>query len=434
MPEYTRKLNLYKPSRLDSDLPIDETLAQNFQSIDDKMGSALEDQHGVMKGTLKESIDSRYNENKELATSGIFHQDIEVTYHRDAVTGTDYSLTRVKHKDKDGNIIKLRRGFPNDDPKKAGVETARSFATRNNTSLTLNASTYTTGATTRRGTDIHEGKAVIGDNNYFRWELGVKADNTLKAYPIGTSAQAMINDGVIYSFAGFCPFIIGGQKRLEDEYINVSANSYEYHPRQAVGQYANKDLVFLTCDGRTQRNQGMKIEDLARIFYALGVDFAFNLDGGGSAQTVVRGTQINRNSDENGFLERPVADFIYFSKEEKSKKDRDIGLVAQDVGFVNKKVEDTMRSLQLLGQLPQLVNVNSSPKDLNSITVSGFYWGHAALSLNIPISGISWGILHFQYDDTSAMQLAIPFHESSGSLMTRRTDGTDSSWRPWRAM
>ena len=41
MPTYTSNLNLYKPSRLDADVEVDTSLAQNFQSIDDQLGPLI---------------------------------------------------------------------------------------------------------------------------------------------------------------------------------------------------------------------------------------------------------------------------------------------------------------------------------------------------------------------------------------------------------
>jgi len=57
MPYYTNFLGLYKPSRNDN-LAMDTTLADNFSSIDSKLGSSLTDEKGVTFLTLKERLAS----------------------------------------------------------------------------------------------------------------------------------------------------------------------------------------------------------------------------------------------------------------------------------------------------------------------------------------------------------------------------------------
>ena len=75
-------------------------------------------------------------------------------------------------------------------------------------------------------------------------------------------------------------------------------------PRTAVGITDAGKLLFVTVDGRSRRNTGMTLQELARLMISLGSLDAMNLDGGGSATMVVGGRIMNDPSDGR---ERPVA-------------------------------------------------------------------------------------------------------------------------------
>lgn len=46
----------------------------------------------------------------------------------------------------------------------------------------------------------------------------------------------------------------------------------------------------------------------------------------------------------------------------------------------------------------------------------------------------SWGVLHFQSGAASALQIAFPYHGSTGSIMLRHTVSDMTTWTAWRAM
>ena len=81
-------------------------------------------------------------------------------------------------------------------------------------------------------------------------------------------------------------------------------------PRTAIGYTADGIVYFITGDGReTIGAYGLKYKELASFFRALGCDNAANLDGGGSAQFLVRHPVAQvfqvRNRPSDG-KERPV--------------------------------------------------------------------------------------------------------------------------------
>lgn len=82
------------------------------------------------------------------------------------------------------------------------------------------------------------------------------------------------------------------------------------HPRTAVGWTPATDRLWLVVvDGRQgEYSSGMTLPELTRLFEALAVTEALNLDGGGSSVLVMRGRAVSRPSDDDG--ERAVVNAL----------------------------------------------------------------------------------------------------------------------------
>ena len=84
------------------------------------------------------------------------------------------------------------------------------------------------------------------------------------------------------------------------------------NPRTAIGIIDNLHYVFVVSDGRTEESEGLSLLELAEFMDALGVETAYNLDGGGSSTMYFNGEIIN-NPTTNGrsIKERSVSDIVY---------------------------------------------------------------------------------------------------------------------------
>ncbi len=71
------------------------------------------------------------------------------------------------------------------------------------------------------------------------------------------------------------------------------------YPRAALG-VAGDRLLAVACDGRTARDAGMTLAELADALVGLGATDALNLDGGGSASLVYDGRLRNRPREQHG--------------------------------------------------------------------------------------------------------------------------------------
>jgi Phosphodiester glycosidase len=88
------------------------------------------------------------------------------------------------------------------------------------------------------------------------------------------------------------------------------------HPRAAFGIARDRFFV-VACDGRSIRDAGLTLAELARLMADLGADSAINLCGGASASLVSGGVLRNRPRDDNGISllgGRPVASALVFAR------------------------------------------------------------------------------------------------------------------------
>ncbi len=92
---------------------------------------------------------------------------------------------------------------------------------------------------------------------------------------------------------------------------DITAGRY---PRAALGA-ANGQLIAAVCDGRTDDDAGLTLDELAEAMIDLGASDAINLDGGGSASLVVDKVLRNRPREEHGIdipQGRPVSTALAF--------------------------------------------------------------------------------------------------------------------------
>lgn len=121
------------------------------------------------------------------------------------------------------------------------------------------------------------------------------------------------------------PLLVSRGERVIEDGIDAegfSAASHQFdsditagrYPRAALG-LADERLLAVACDGRTGRDAGMTLAELADALIDLGATEAINLDGGGSASLVHNGRLRNRPREEHGadlLGGRPIVTAIVF--------------------------------------------------------------------------------------------------------------------------
>lgn len=101
----------------------------------------------------------------------------------------------------------------------------------------------------------------------------------------------------------------GSVSVTEDEEVGKAMAS---NPRTAIGIIDENHYVFVVADGRTSDNEGLSLYELAEFMESLGVQTAYNLDGGGSSTMYFNGQIINKpTTNGSSIKERSVSDIVY---------------------------------------------------------------------------------------------------------------------------
>lgn len=127
------------------------------------------------------------------------------------------------------------------------------------------------------------------------------------------TAQELVDSGAqqVLSF---------GPALLENSTISVSQSdevgkAKASNPRTAIGMIDDLHYVFVVSDGRTSESTGLSLYQMAEFMQNLGVETAYNLDGGGSSTMYFNGEVVN-NPTTNGsrIEERSVSDIVYIGE------------------------------------------------------------------------------------------------------------------------
>lgn len=159
---------------------------------------------------------------------------------------------------------------------------------------------------------------VIRNGTVYR-ETGSAGQEDLVIYDDGTfqiinedevTAEELAENGA-QQVLSFGPALL-----LENEIV-VSENdevgkAQASNPRTAICQIAENHYVFVVSDGRTEESEGLSLYEMAEFMRTLGVQTAYNLDGGGSSTLYFNGEVINQPTTTGRTIEeRSVSDIVY---------------------------------------------------------------------------------------------------------------------------
>lgn len=285
----------------------------------------------------------------------------EVSHFRGRKFDTTYYITHIPHLDSQGNIIKLKRGLYGNDPNKPAHMTPSDFARKTKATFVSNASTGSGSQLKLHGQQLYNGQildSVKGDEYTplnDRWTLAIADDNTLTSFPPNVTAAEIRTQGFNNTVSGFGPIISDGKIIVKEG--DYSPNTITSEPRQVIAQLPNKDLIFFSCDGRennthTMIEKGMTLQEVAEtLLDHYDIQFAYNMDGGGSSSSVVRSHKLNKSMDDSKTTERKVLDFLYVGKEGVQLRDQDMQNAYQDIGEVRDMVQEVRGMLYSLRRI-----------------------------------------------------------------------------------
>jgi hypothetical protein len=229
---------------------------------------------------------------------------IGVEYGREK--GASYVFVRIPKTTNAGRALRPKLYLTSEDGSIGGGKcSALAFAKRTDSIFTLNAGLFHTGTLQPVGQTIINGVSLVNVpmtddmgspiSNYECYPLCIDANGDLSApYSRDVDTAEMIADGVVYAVTGWGK-IIDNFAPCADTVENEIVHAGTYI-RQVVGQFQNGDYCVCTVDksrGSVENEAGMTYKDLAQLLVGKGVKFAYSLDGGGSAETVIGARQLN---------------------------------------------------------------------------------------------------------------------------------------------
>ena len=144
------------------------------------------------------------------------------------------------------------------------------------------------------------------------YPLAIDKDYNLTTYPRNVDTSTMLNDGIKYAVTAWGKLVDNFEICTDDINAEIVHNGKKYI-RQSIGQFQNGDYCICSVDmtrGNVVNESGLYYEELAQILIDKGVKFAYSLDGGGSAETVIGKRQLNPIYE--GSSGRPVPTVIEF--------------------------------------------------------------------------------------------------------------------------
>lgn len=130
--------------------------------------------------------------------------------------------------------------------------------------------------------------------------------------------EALSPLGIVNTF-NFGPGLVIEGEVLDSAYDAVFNFSEGKHRRCAIAQVERGRLEYLCicCDGsKDEGSEGMTLTEFAEFVGGLGVQNAYNLDGGNTTAMYFGGQKINA---ENSAYSRPISDIIYFASMDKGE-------------------------------------------------------------------------------------------------------------------
>ncbi len=250
---------------------------------------------------------------------------INVEYER--ANGASYFLCRIPKYSVSGKRLSPKIALTSADGAVNGKKvSALTFAERKKAVFTMNAGLFNVTSVQPVGQTVIDGVSVTNtpmtDDNGTPisdaecYPLCIDADGVLSApYSRSVDTADMIADGVKYAVTGWGKLIDNFEK-CDETVFNEIVHPGDYM-QQCIGQYDNGDYCVLTVNkarnGQAENDIGMTYGEMADILIAKGVEFAYVLDGGGSAETVLGNRQINAIYE--GDTGRAVPTVIYFEVE-----------------------------------------------------------------------------------------------------------------------
>ena len=240
-----------------------------------------------------------------LEESG-FQNLISYELQRDSETGALYTVVRVPQTDQNGNKQYPFTIWPN--YPSGGIQSTLEMNRERKFLVAINGA----GICPPYGGSVSESGEPIGiliqngvllkdhsDADPVCKTLTIDGNGTLGYEKQSVTAAQLLAKDVISTISGYYPLVYNYnnidnyESDVADHIANNSTMTGDAQ-RQAICQYENGDYLIITSEGRGFGGGGyFTARQFQRLCKSYGVKFAYMLDGGGSAQTVIGQKQLN---------------------------------------------------------------------------------------------------------------------------------------------
>lgn len=274
-----------------------ETTTESYSTNSNEVTDSTE------SDTSTEQLDSEVSET--IITESSYQDEnisIEITeyYENDtAIYVADITLSSAEY---------LQTAFAQNAYGKNVTEKASEIAESAGAILAINGDFY---GAQEKGYVIRNGVIYRSEGTSDQEDLVIYADGSFGIISEDEiNAEELLADGAVQTLSFGPALLVNGSVSVSsDEEVGKAKAS---NPRTAIGIIDDLHYVFVVSDGRTDESAGLSLSELAEFMQGLGVQTAYNLDGGGSSTMCFNGEIINNpTSDGKKIKERSVSDIVY---------------------------------------------------------------------------------------------------------------------------
>ena len=221
-----------------------------------------------------------------------------LSYGRYGTPGANYTMLRIFQTKTDGSkqypFLYAPLGASAGGASVLDMNATRNFPVAINAGIFDMTTQVPIGTIIQNSVLIQQGDETIPEwNRNNQMVLTIDNEGNLGYAAYNANGTTLINNGIVSAVHSFCPIVIDYQDAadvIQCPYLENDADAQ----RQLIGQFGNGDYCILSFEARGfQHSTGMTIPQVRAFCLELGLKFAFNLDGGGSTQTVLGHKCVN---------------------------------------------------------------------------------------------------------------------------------------------
>lgn len=232
---------------------------------------------------------------------------INVEYFR--VNNSSCTLVRIPKTSNNGKKIRPHVSLTSTNNELSGTKTsALNYSKRNSSLFVINGSLFNTTTLLPQGQTISKEEVLVDEplNDLNGWvpninecyPLCIDASGNLSSdYDKTVACATLLSNDITDCVCGWGCLI--KNHTLNSEFFDPDTGYHSLdtkNPVQIIGQYQNGDYFTLTIDGdrgNVVNERGMTVMEVANVLLDRNVKFAYELDGGGSSETVLGNRQLN---------------------------------------------------------------------------------------------------------------------------------------------